>query len=338
MDAFGRPLRDLRISVTDRCNFRCTYCMPEEIFGEHYSFLPREQLLRDDEIVRLVSVFTSLGVNKVRITGGEPLLRKDLPHLLHLIKSAHPKLDLALTSNGVLLSKQAVQLKAAGLERVNVSLDTLKDDVFQRFNSRKHEVAQVLAGIQAAAAAGLQVKVNMVVIKGVNDDEVVSVARYFRGTGCIVRFIEYMDVGNRNGWQPNQVMTQHEIVEQINAVMPVEAIDANYEGEVATRFRYKDTNEEFGVISSIANPFCGSCSRARLSSDGKLYTCLFATKGYELRDVIRSGVHDAELISYVTAIWNNRADRYSEERFEQKRASSSDPNADRKIEMSYIGG
>ncbi|SEM67653.1 GTP 3',8-cyclase MoaA [Lihuaxuella thermophila] len=332
-DALGRPLRDLRISVTDRCNFRCRYCMPEEIYSRNYPFLQPDQLLSFDEIARLTRIFSSMGVKKIRITGGEPLLRKDLPELIRLLTSIRPVQDISLTTNGVLLKKQAAFLKEAGLNRINVSLDTLKDETFTRLNSRNHRVKQVLEGIDAAAEAGLRVKINMVVIKGINDDEIVSFARYFRGSGHIVRFIEYMDVGNSNGWNLKQVVSKEEIVRRIHAEMPVEEIEPNYFGEVASRYRYQGSDEEFGVISSITAPFCSSCTRARLSSDGQLYTCLFASKGHNLLGLLRSGASDPEIGQFIKDVWQHRNDRYSEERSFQTRQQKSD-----KIEMFYIGG
>ncbi|GIM44951.1 cyclic pyranopterin monophosphate synthase [Collibacillus ludicampi] len=331
-DVLGRPLRDLRISVTDRCNFRCRYCMPEEIFSQDYPFLQSSQMLSFEEIVRLARIFASMGVTKIRITGGEPLLRKDLPKLIRMLRSIRQIQDISLTTNGVLLNRQAHLLKDAGLERINVSLDTLNDETFSRLNSRKYQVKHVLAGIEAASQAGLQVKINMVVLKGINDGEIVSFARYFRGSGHIVRFIEYMDVGNNNGWDMNQVVSKEEIVSQIHAEIPVQQIEPNYFGEVASRYRYLGSNEEFGVISSITAPFCSSCTRARLSSDGHLYTCLFASKGYNLLALLRSGASDQEIGQYIEDIWQHRRDRYSEERSFQRKQKNE------KIEMFYIGG
>ncbi|SFJ62687.1 GTP 3',8-cyclase MoaA [Thermoflavimicrobium dichotomicum] len=333
LDKLNRPLKDLRISVTDRCNFRCRYCMPEEIFGRDYAFLPKEKLLRYEEINRLVRIFASLGVTKIRITGGEPLLRKDLPELIRMIASIEDIKDIALTTNGVLLKNLARQLKEAGLQRINVSLDTLDSEKFTRLNSRFHRVEQVLEGIEAAAAAGLQVKVNMVVMKGINDDEIVSFARYFRDTQHILRFIEFMDVGNTNGWNMEKVVPKEEIISKIQSEMPIERVEPNYFGEVATRYRYKGTDKEFGIISSITEPFCSSCTRARLSSDGNLYTCLFASKGYPLLQLLRSGASDETIRAKIIEIWQDRTDRYSEERFQL-----SQEQKQKKIEMSYIGG
>ncbi|RAL26088.1 GTP 3',8-cyclase MoaA [Thermoflavimicrobium daqui] len=333
LDKLGRPLKDLRISVTDRCNFRCQYCMPEEIFGRDYVFLPKHKLLSFEEISRIVRIFASLGVTKIRITGGEPLLRKDLPELIRMISSTQMIEDIALTTNGVLLPHLALKLKQAGLQRINVSLDTLDNERFSQLNSRYHHVQQVLDGIEAAHQAGLEVKVNMVVMKGINDDEIITVARYFRDTETILRFIEFMDVGNTNGWNLKQVISKQEIVERIHAEMPIEKINPNYFGEVATRYRYIGTHKEFGVISSITEPFCTSCTRARLSSDGHLYTCLFASSGYNLLEYVRSGATDEEVKAKIIEIWQARMDRYSEERLQQTRQSHR-----QKIEMSYIGG
>lgn len=331
-DAYGRPLRDLRISVTDRCNFRCRYCMPEEIFGPDYPFLPRSELLTFEEIVRVVRIFSSLGVRKIRLTGGEPLLRKGLPDLIAMIRSVEGIEDVALTTNGSLLQHLAPRIKAAGLNRITVSLDTLDDAVFTRLNSKRHTVKDVLKGIEAAAAAGLQVKVNMVVQKGVNDHEIVPMARYFRGTGHIVRFIEYMDVGNSNSWRLDDVVTKKEIIEKIHAVMPLEPIEPNYFGEVASRYRYRGTDEEIGVIASVTEAFCSTCTRMRLSSDGKLFTCLFASSGHDLRKLLRAGAGDEELRAFIRSIWERRQDRYSAERMANSTGQKE------KIEMSYIGG
>ncbi|WP_033099921.1 MULTISPECIES: GTP 3',8-cyclase MoaA [Thermoactinomyces] len=333
VDSLGRPLRDLRISVTDRCNFRCRYCMPEELFGSGFSFLPKEKLLTFEEIVRLAHIFTELGVSKIRITGGEPLLRQGIVHLIEMLADIKPLQDLAMTTNGVLLTKFAAPLKQAGLKRINVSLDTLRDDTFHRLNSRNYSVRDVLQGIEAAQKAGLSVKVNMVVIKGVNDTEIVEVARYFRERELVVRFIEFMDVGNSNGWNADQVISKQEIISRIHAEMPLEAINPAYFGEVATRYRYQGTETEVGMIPSITQPFCSSCTRLRLSSDGFLYTCLFATEGFNLRDFMRQGADDEKLRRFIEKLWAKRADRYSEERF-----LTGDGKNRKKIEMSYIGG
>jgi len=331
----GRPLKDLRISVTDRCNFRCTYCMPAEIFGESYKFLPKNEILSFEEIARLARIFVEFGVNKLRITGGEPLLRTDL-HILIAMLTGMPGLeDLTLTTNAYLLPQQARQLKDAGLQRVTISLDTLDDEVFKEMNGRGISIDRVLQGIDAAAAVGLApIKINAVVQKGVNDHTVVDLARYFKNSGHIVRFIEYMDVGNRNGWKWDQVVPAAEIVQQIDAEMPLEPVDSNYPGEVANRYRYRDGQGEIGVISSVSQPFCANCTRSRLSTDGKLYTCLFASTGVSLRDEMRAGASDDDLKNLIARIWTRRTDRYSEERTEL----ASLQNVPAKVEMYQIGG
>ncbi len=334
-DTLGRPLRDLRISVTDRCNFRCPYCMPAEIFGESYQFLPREEILSFEEIHRLARISVDLGVNKIRITGGEPLLRTQLPVLIGMLAGIPGLDDLTLTTNGYLLPQQAQRLKDAGLKRITVSLDSLDQEVFKVMNGRGLGVDRVLQGIEAAVAAGLSpIKINAVVQKGVNDHTVVDLARHFKGTGHIVRFIEYMDVGNRNGWKWEQVVPAAEVVERIDAEMPLEPADSNYRGEVANRYRYRDGTGEIGVIASVTQPFCADCTRARLSTDGKIYTCLFASRGVDLRDEMRAGASDDQLRDLLTKVWGLRTDRYSEERTEL----APDQNARRKIEMYQIGG
>jgi GTP 3',8-cyclase len=334
-DKFGRPLRDLRISVTDRCNFRCTYCMPAEIFGESYQFLPKDEILTFEEITRLGRIFAELGVNKLRITGGEPLLRTDLHRLIAMLSEIAGVEDITLTTNGYLLAQQAQQLKDAGLQRVTVSLDTLDDEIFKQMNGRGFSAQRVLQGIEKAAEVGLApIKINAVVQKGVNDHTVVGLARYFKGTGHIVRFIEYMDVGNRNGWKWDQVVPAPEIIRLIDAEMPLEPLDPNYQGEVAMRYRYQDGTGEVGVIASVTQPFCGDCTRARLSTDGKIYTCLFASNGLSLRDHLRAGASDADLRDLISGIWSRRVDRYSEERTELAPLQ----NQRRKIEMYQIGG
>lgn len=332
-DALGRPLRDLRISVTDRCNFRCRYCMPEEVFGPDYPFLPREKILQFEEIVRLVRIFADLGVEKIRITGGEPLLRRDLPELIRMISEVEGIRDIALTTNGTLLARHAEALRSAGLKRVNVSLDAIDDEIFQRMNGGKSSVRPVLEGIEAAARAGLRVKVNMVVQKGVNDGQILPMARHFRGTGHILRFIEYMDVGNNNGWNLEQVVSKREIIERIHREMPLEPVDPDHYGEVATRYRYRGTDEEIGVISSVTDAFCSTCTRMRLSADGQLYTCLFASQGYDLRGPLRAGERDETLAERICQVWNRRRDRYSEERLH-----NTGLRRRRKVEMSFIGG
>ena len=335
LDKFGRPLRDLRISVTDRCNFRCTYCMPAEIFGESYQFLPKNEILTFEEIARLSGVFVSLGVNKLRITGGEPLLRTDLPQLIAMLADIEGVEDLTLTTNGYLLPQQAQSLKDAGLQRITVSLDTLDDEIFKKMNGRGFGVQRVLDGIEKARAVGLApIKINAVVQRGVNDHTIVDTARYFREAGLIVRFIEYMDVGNRNGWKWDQVVPAAEIVRRINAELPLEPLEGNYRGEVASRYGYRDGRGEIGVIASVTQPFCGDCTRARLSTDGQIFTCLFASSGLSLRDHLRSGASDQDLRDLLTRIWGRRADRYSEERTELAPLE----NQRRKIEMYQIGG
>ena len=335
IDNFNRPLRDLRISVTDRCNFRCTYCMPAEIFGESYQFLPKAEILTFEEIARLSRIFIGLGVNKLRITGGEPLLRTNLQHLIGMLSEIDASVDLTLTTNAYLLPQQAQQLKDAGLQRVTVSLDTLDDDIFKVMNGRGFPVQRVLDGIEKAAEVGLSpIKINAVVQKEVNAHTVVDLARYFKGTGHIVRFIEYMDVGNRNGWKWDQVVPAAEVIRQIDAELPLEPLESNYPGEVANRYRYRDGTGEIGVIASVTQPFCGNCTRARLSTDGKLYTCLFAADGLDLRGPMRSGASDAELRDRIAGIWGRRTDRYSEERTELAPLQNNRP----KVEMYQIGG
>ncbi|MGH8599654.1 MAG: GTP 3',8-cyclase MoaA [Burkholderiales bacterium] len=330
-DQLGRPLRDLRISVTDRCNFRCVYCMPKEIFGKDYPFLERAELLSFEEIVRLARIFHAEGVTKIRLTGGEPLLRRNLERLIGML-SEIDGLDLTLTTNGSLLKKKAQALKDAGLNRVTVSLDALDDAVFKRMNDVDFPVKKVLDGITAAAAAGLTpVKINAVVKRGVNDQSIIDMARFFRGSGHILRFIEYMDVGHSNGWRMDDVVPAKEIISRINAEMPLEPVDPNYRGEVAERWRYTDGSGEVGVIASVTQAFCRDCTRVRLSTEGKLYTCLFATRGHDLRSLLRDGASDDDIHAAVTGIWTNRSDRYSEIRSEATTRLE-------KIEMSYIGG
>ncbi|HKO68735.1 MAG TPA: GTP 3',8-cyclase MoaA [Burkholderiaceae bacterium] len=340
-DQLGRPLRDLRISVTDRCNFRCTYCMPKEVFDSNYRFLRHSDLLTFEEIARLAGAFVQQGVEKIRLTGGEPLLRKDLHKLiamLSLMKTHDGQpLDIALTTNGSVLARKAQQLADAGLKRITVSLDGLDDATFRRMNDVDFPVRDVLAGIDAAAAAGLApVKINMVVKRGVNEREVLEMARYFRGTGHIVRFIEYMDVGTSNGWRMDDVVPSGEVLRLITGQFALEPIDPNYTGEVAERWRYRDGQGEIGVISSVSQAFCRECTRARLSTDGKLYLCLFAHQGHDLRALLRGQDHeqpltDAQLEATIAHIWRARDDRYSELRMQ---ATAPMP----KVEMSYIGG
>ncbi len=331
-DTLDRPLRDLRISVTDRCNFRCTYCMPREVFGKDYVFLPREELLTFEEIERVVRIFALLGTQKVRLTGGEPLLRRGIEDLVGKLAIIDGIDDLALTTNGSLLAKKAPALAAAGLDRVTVSLDSLDDTVFRIMSDVDFPVARVLEAIDAAAAAGLTpVKVNAVVQRDINGDQVVDMANAFRGTGHIVRFIEYMDVGTSNGWRMDDVVPAREIVAAINDRWPIEPLPGSHPGEVANRWRYLDGAGEIGVIASVTEPFCGDCSRLRLSSEGRMFTCLFATGGTDLRGPLRTGASDDEITELITAMWEGREDRYSEER-------SGIPLGLPKVEMSYIGG
>jgi cyclic pyranopterin phosphate synthase len=330
-DTLGRPLRDLRISVTDRCNFRCTYCMPKEVFGRGFEFLARSEILTFEEIARLARIFVAGGVRKLRITGGEPLVRKDLEQLIAMLAAIEGLEDLTVTTNGSLLKRKARALKEAGLKRITVSLDSLDNAVFKSMNDVDFPVERVLDGIAAAEAAGLSpVKVNMVVKRGVNDHTVLQMARYFRERGQLLRFIEYMDVGNANGWRLDDVVPAAEIVARVNAEMPLEPAGPNYRGEVARRYRYVDGSGEIGVIASVTQPFCGDCTRARLSADGRLYTCLFASRGHDLRALVR-GKSDEEIVAFLRSIWSRRADRYSELR-------SSATQGLPKVEMSRIGG
>ncbi len=332
LDTRLRPLHDLRISVTDRCNFRCTYCMPKEIFGRDFPFLPRAELLSFEEITRLARIFVANGVEKIWLTGGEPLLRKDIEQLISMLRAIDGLRDLTLTTNGTLLARKAATLRAAGLDRVTVSLDSLDDEVFSSMNDVGFPVARVLEGIEAADRAGLRpVKINMVVKRGINDHQVVEMARHFRGSGHIVRFIEFMDVGASNGWQMEQVVPSSEIVRIIGDEWALEPADPNYRGEVAARYRYVDGKGEIGVISSVTLPFCGACSRARLSADGKLFTCLFATHGQDFRAILRNTRSDEEIAAVLARLWGRRDDHYSDLRSEQTAELP-------KIEMSYIGG
>ncbi len=329
-DTRGRPMRDLRISVTDRCNFRCVYCMPREVFDAAYRFLPHEAILSFEEIARLARVFVGLGVQKVRLTGGEPLVRRHLHRLVEMLAGLGA--ELTLTTNGSLLAAQAKSLRDAGLKRVTVSLDSLDDATFRAINDADFPVAKVIESIDAAAAAGLgPVKVNMVVKRGVNDREVVQMAGRWRGTGHIVRFIEYMDVGSTNGWRMDEVVSSAEVVRRISERWPLEPIGANYAGEVAERWRYRDGAGEIGVISSVTQAFCSSCTRMRLSTEGSHYTCLFAQSGHDLKQRLRGGASDDELRNEIAALWQKRTDRYSEVR-------TAETAKQRKVEMSYIGG
>ena len=329
-DTLHRPLRDLRVSITDRCNFRCVYCMPKEVYGRDYAFLPRRDLLTFEEIARLARVFARLGVEKIRLTGGEPLIRREVERLVEMLASI-PGLDLTLTTNGALLAQKAQALCDAGLGRITVSLDSLDDEVFRAMNDVDFPVQTVLEGIDAAAAAGLPVKVNVVVKRGVNEDSVLPMARRFRDQGHVVRFIEYMDVGHTNGWRLDDVVPASDIVAAIDAELPLERLPPRYPGEVAERYRYRDGRGEVGVIASVTRPFCGACTRARLSADGSLYTCLFATTGHDLRALVRDGSSDGDVAASIGGIWRERSDRYSELR---SAATGDLP----KVEMSYIGG
>ncbi len=335
-DTRGRLMRDLRISVTDRCNFRCTYCMPKSVFDKDYEYLPKSELLSFEEITRMTRLFVAHGVEKIRLTGGEPLLRKNLEVLIEMLSALKTfdgkPLDIALTTNGSLLSKKAQVLKAAGLQRITVSLDSLDEATFRAMNDVNFPVADVLNGIDAAHDAGfVSIKINMVVKKGVNDQDIVTMARHFKGSGHIVRFIEFMDVGSSNGWRMNDVVSSAEIVHMINAEMLIIEAESNYTGEVAQRWAYADGSGEIGVISSVTQVFCSTCTRARLSTDGKLYTCLFAQSGHDLRALMRSGKSDQQIASAIGLIWNQREDRYSEIRTEETARTN-------KVEMSYIGG
>lgn len=330
-DTLNRPLRDLRISITDRCNFRCVYCMPKEIFGPDYQFLHRDQVLTFEEITRLARIFVDHGVHKIRLTGGEPLVRRDL-HILIGMLAQIPDLDLTMTTNGALLAKHARVLKEAGLKRVTVSLDSLDNTVFKAMNDVDFPVEKVLEGMDAAAKAGLgPIKINMVVKRSMNESSILPMARFFREKGYILRFIEYMDVGHSNGWRMDDVVPAAEIIKMIGAEMPLEPIDPNYHGEVAERWRYKDGSGEIGVIASVTQAFCGTCTRARLTAEGKLFTCLFGIKGHDFRELLRGGASDEEISQAVAQVWNRRTDRYSEIRSEK---TTSLP----KVEMSHIGG
>ena len=328
-DTLGRPLRDLRISVTDRCNFRCVYCMPKEVFGREYRFLDRKELLTFEELERVARAFVSHGVEKIRITGGEPLVRRDLERLVERLAALD--VDLTLTTNGSLLPAKAQALADAGLRRVTVSLDSLDDATFQTMNDVDFPVARVLDGIEAAAAAGLPVKVNAVVKRGLNEHAILDLARHFKQAGHILRFIEYMDVGHTNGWRLDDVVPAAEIVARIDAELPLEPAEANYRGEVARRWRYRDGSGEIGVIASVTQPFCGDCTRARLSAEGRFYTCLFGVRGHDLRALVRSGADDTALNERIGSVWARRSDRYSEIRSERTLDLP-------KVEMSYIGG
>ena len=342
-DTLARPLRDLRISVTDRCNFRCSYCMPSEVFNKDYAFLPQTSLLSFEEITRLTRIFVAHGVEKIRLTGGEPLLRKHLEVLIEMLAKLQTPdgkpLDITLTTNASLLAKKAQSLKDAGLQRVTVSLDALDDTIFRRMNDVDFPVADVLKGIEAAQKAGLApIKLNMVVKRGTNDSEVVPMARYFRHSGVILRFIEYMDVGATNGWRMDEVLPSAQLIKRLHAEFPLTAIDANYMGETAERWRYADGAGEIGVISSVTQAFCSDCNRARLSTEGKLFLCLFGTQGHDLRALLRGGFADDQIAGAVGHIWQTRTDQYSELRAALPADTSPISSTAKRVEMSYIGG
>ena len=332
LDKFGRPLHDLRISVTDRCNFRCTYCMPKEIFGDDYPFLPRHALLTFEEITRLARLFSKLGVKKLRITGGEPLLRQDLPDLMEQLNKIEGITDIGLTTNGLLLGRYSEALFDAGLRRLNISLDALDPVIFGKMNGRGTKPNLVLENIAVAKEIGFHIKVNMVVQRGVNDQEIIPMAKYFKQLGVTLRFIEFMDVGNDNAWSFEKVVTKKEMYQMLKSHFDLEPVEEDYFGEVAKRYRYRDNDCEVGFITSVSESFCSTCTRARLSSDGKLYTCLFASDGYDIKKLLRKHLTDEALLEHLTSVWANRTDRYSDERTEetiQKR---------KKINMNYIGG
>jgi GTP 3',8-cyclase len=331
LDAFGRPLSDLRISVTDRCNFRCTYCMPKEVFGHSYRFLDRKELLDFDEITRVARAAVGLGVTKLRLTGGEPLIRRDVEVLIAML--AELGAEITLTTNASLLPRKAQALADAGLDRITVSLDAMDDATFRKMNDVDFPVDRVLDGIAAARSAGLPVKVNCVVKRGVNEDQIVPMASFFRDTGDTLRFIEFMPVGETNHWQTDDVVPAAEIVSTINAAFPVDPVEAQYRGEVAKRWRYQDGQGEIGIIASVTQPFCGDCTRTRVSAEGKLYTCLFAVRGHDLRALLRTGATDEELSARLAEIWKVRGDRYSE-----LRSQGLTVDDEAKVEMSYIGG
>lgn len=331
-DKLNRPLRDLRISVIDRCNFRCQYCMPAEIFGPDFSFLPKSELLSYEEIERLARIFVSLGVEKIRLTGGEPLMRKDMPKLVKMLSDIEGLKDIGLTTNGVLLPKHAKDLKEAGLLRVNISLDSLDDELFGQINGRNVGVKPVLKGIEAAKEAGLGVKINMVVKKGLNDSEIVPMAKFCKDNGLQLRFIEYMDVGSTNGWKMDEVVTKKEIYDILKEHYLLEPVDPDYFGEVAKRYRYKDSGVDVGFITSVSESFCSSCTRSRLSANGQIFTCLFNGEGHDIKEFMRKGATDEEITDRIIMIWSGRKDRYSDERTEETAANR------KKIEMSYIGG
>lgn len=333
LDALERPLVDLRISVTDRCNFRCQYCMPKDIFGKDYNFLPHAELLTFEEISRFVNVLAPYGLNKIRITGGEPLVRKDLEVLIGKLRQGHPELEIAMTTNGSLLPQKAQKLKENGLDRVTVSLDSLEDEVFMAMNDVSFPVEKVLDGIRAAEEYDLRpIKINMVVKRGVNGDSILPMAEYFREQGHTLRFIEYMDVGSTNGWKMDDVIPAKEILERIHQVYPLEAVDSDLPSDVAKRWKYADGKGEIGLIASVTDPFCGDCTRLRLSAPGELFTCLFSSKGHDIKSLLRGGASDQDLADFTASLWHRRTDNYSEIRSQEGTGNS------KKVEMSYIGG
>ncbi len=331
-DRFERPIRDLRISVTDRCNFRCSYCMPKEVFGDDYAFLPKEELLTFEEIHRLTEIFAAMGVKKIRLTGGEPLMRRGLPDLIKMILSVDGIEDIGLTTNGLFLGAHAENLYAAGLRRLNISLDALDPELFGKLNGRGVKPDPILKQIDRAQQIGFDIKVNMVVQKGVNESEILPMAAYFKERGITLRYIEFMDVGNDNGWSFKKVVTKKEILEKLQTEYVLEPVDEDYYGEVAKRYRFKGSDAQVGFITSVSESFCSTCTRARLSSDGKFYTCLFADSGFDIRELLRAGLDDAELLRKISAVWQRRDDRYSDERTELTAKNRN------KIGMSYIGG
>lgn len=331
-DQLGRPMRDLRISVTDRCNFRCSYCMPKEVFGDDYAFLPKQELLTFEEIHRLTKLFVSIGVKKIRLTGGEPLLRKGLPELIKLIFSVQGVEDIGLTTNGLLLKRHGQALYDAGLRRLNISLDALDPELFGSLNGRGVSSENILEQIDYAKALGFEIKVNMVVQKGINESEILSMAAYFKEREITLRFIEFMDVGNDNNWSFEKVITKKEILCKLETIYKLVAVEEDYFGEVAKRYRYEGSNAQVGFITSVSESFCSSCTRSRLSSDGKFYTCLFATEGFDIRELLRNDWSDSQLLEAISAVWSGRRDRYSDERTEESAKNR------KKIGMSYIGG
>ncbi len=331
-DQFQRPIRDLRISVTDRCNFRCSYCMPKEVFGDDYVFLPKQELLSFEEIHRLTKVFVAMGVKKIRLTGGEPLMRRGLPELVEKILSVEGVEDIGLTTNGLLLGNQAQALYDAGLRRLNISLDALDPELFGKLNGRGVDPSHILKQIDFAQQVGFEIKVNMVVQKDVNEQEILPMTAYFKERGITLRFIEFMDVGNDNGWSFKKVVTKKQILEKLQTVYKLDPVDKDYYGEVAKRYRFEEGDAQVGFITSVSESFCSSCTRARLSSDGKFYTCLFATGHFDIRELIRNGLSDEELLERISAVWERRDDRYSDERTELTAKNRN------KIGMSYIGG